>query len=104
MNNITMKDVIAFVHKAMDLNYRVKHLNGIINTINIYKNEKFLMDFSFYSDNTLRIITPNGDIEFSVSEAEANLYRVLGDEVKEYAENRAIEDFNNFITDDENID
>lgn len=91
--NITAKDIIDFVNKAIS-----NQLNICLNDSDI----KILRsDYTFVSivgnSEYLNIITKNGQFTVPMTYEDCHKYLVLIDDVKAYCENRGIRDIVNFF-------
>ncbi len=98
MDKITVKDIITFVHKAMDLKYLI--MLDWMDNIEIFLDEKRILRVSVNrteTGRTLRVTTAHGWSTISPSDHEYHLFMLLIDEVKNYSERTAVEEINIFI-------
>lgn len=101
MEKISMNDIIAFVKKAMNKNFKVEYSFG---GISIYNNKKEIRIVRGYcnAEQTLIIITNNGKThELEMFEEDVLKWKLLTIECKSYQNNKAIKDFNNFFDDED---
>jgi hypothetical protein len=101
-NNLTVSDIIAFVHKAMENNMdvSVQQLYGDASKIYIIRKDCVYINITF-DISTLTIEGGNGEFlekEYSYTDREVLEINFLELEIKEYQEGRATKLFNNFFT------
>ena len=93
-----MNDIIAFVKKAMNKNLKVEYSFG---GISIYNNKKEIRIVQVYScdvKQTLIIVTNNGKThDLEMSEEDVLKWKLLTIECKNYQNNMAVKDFNDFF-------
>lgn len=100
-NNLTVSDIIAFVHKAMKNNMDISILerDKEISEIDVRREDKIAICFYFFK-NSLAIHSLSGFLEkeYSYTDRERLNLRALALEIKEYRETQAAKLFNNFFT------
>ena len=100
-NNLTVSDIIAFVHKAMDnsMDVSVQQLYGDASRIYIRRKDCIYINITFDS-STLTIEGGNWEFlkkEYSYTDREELSIENIKLDIKEYQETRAAKLFNNFF-------
>lgn len=100
-NNLTVSDIIAFVHKAMENNMYIYAGDrfGDLTNIGIRRKDNVVLRFYFY-DSSIALDPSEGYLEkeYSYTDRERLNLRTLALEIKEYRETQAAKLFNNFFT------
>lgn len=101
-NNLTVSDIIAFVHKAIENNMEIDtaSLGGNYLDINIKRSDNTELYFNFFNHKIAINSSIGGYLEkeYSYTDRERLNLRVLTLEIKEYKETQAAKLFNNFFT------
>lgn len=100
-NNLTVSDIIDFIHKAMsnNMDVSVRQLYGNASKIYIIRKDCVYINITF-DTSTLTIEGGNGEFlkkEYSYTDREILEIGFLKLEIKEYQEGRAAKLFNNFF-------
>lgn len=99
---ISMNDIIAFVHKAIEKGLPVTSSSLWGDDITVSDNGTFVQ-INAMVQNSIEINTNNGGsyIIDDFSDLDISRFKVLIEEIKEYQKERAINTFNNFFKDEQ---